>query len=299
MIANSNPSPPRCQGPSQIYGYARASSDSQVISPKMQSEDITKLALTINPRIIEDLRKWLRTYVFIDAGKSADSIPYDQRPEFVKMMNAIQPGDHLIVWRWDRIDRGSTFQAAIEWIKKYGIRLHVLEDGGREQNFDEPSQEFMATIHGGIAKYENAKRRLASMRAKQFLKDHGTYIHGMPMPGTKLIWRGGKRSYQHDEAERVLCREIGSRVYHGTFRGKPAVLGVDAVRLDFTARGEVTANGKPWSRDRIRRVAIWMLGCVDRKIEPWTDCTPYTFESASQFSTLAVPDAPPRPKVIL
>jgi DNA invertase Pin-like site-specific DNA recombinase len=251
----------------------------------MQAEDITQAALAIDPRLAERQTKWQATNLFIDAGKSAESIPWYERPAFVKLMVAIAPGDHLIVWRWDRIDRGAAYHQAVEWIQRAGIQLHVLEEGSEAKDLAEPSQELLATIHGGMAKYNNAMRRLASMRAKKFLKDHGIYRHGMTMPGYRRVvpvqnGRRGKPQYRHDEAERVLIRELGSRVRWGNLYGRRVARGVREVLADFNARGEVTAQGGPWKRGRMQKIARWWLECLDRGLEPWVDCQPYDFEPA-------------------
>ena len=286
MIAKSTPTIAPCQElpPWDLWGYSRASSDSQSHSVGRQTKDIATKAMEIVPHLGVQPRfgAWIQSNILEDDGVSAKTVPHADRPGFRRLMELCKPGDHLIVWRWDRIDRDFfTCMEAFKWMRDTPITLHVLiYKNGQPINFRESMESLIAVIMAWFGEHENEEKTEASVRGKNYRKALGTYIHGSPIPGSKLIWREGKRAYQHDEAERVLCREIATRVYWGTMRGKRAICGIRAVWLDFTARGELTADGNAWSEDRIGKVAAWMLGCVERKLEPWADCTPYTFELA-------------------
>ena len=83
-----------------IYGYARASRDTQVMSPEMQEDLIRKKASTIENGVFIHCRR--------DCGVSARVTRWNdpqRRPEFGKLMREMQPGCHLIVWRLNRLER--------------------------------------------------------------------------------------------------------------------------------------------------------------------------------------------------
>lgn len=278
--------PGECQEPPwNLWGYGRASSDKQENSPEVQKEKIAKAAISIKPSLCDSLAAWIDSNIIIDVAVSGEKVPFTERLGYQELMGRIQKGDHLVVWRWDRLDRDSfRCVSAVGEIRDRGLHLHVLQYQLAAINLKQPMQALIAVIFSGFSGFENAQKTEASMAAKAYMRNMGVYMHGMAMLGYKLIWLQGKRSYRHDEAERMLVREIGSRVHWGTWRGKRAIRGVDEILLDFQARGEVTTSGKPWSRDRIRRAAAWWLGCIDRDLEPWKDCDPYTFKTAVKLN---------------
>ncbi|NQU19754.1 MAG: recombinase family protein [Candidatus Nealsonbacteria bacterium] len=273
-----NRTEPASQAPAwNLWAYGQAPSGKQGGSPDAQAENLTRAALNIQPSLCDNLPSWIDSNLFVDAVQSAPGACCCGRPEFKRLMERIQPGDRLIVQRMDHLGRDDGEQ--INTLIRLGQRevwLYVEEVGLQPVDLSRAVDHLDPTASALAGQFTEAQRVQASIDAKESLRARGAYKHGRPIPGYKLVWRGGKRNYQHDEYERVLCREIGARVHWGIMRGQRAICGIRPVWLDFKQRGEVTANGKPWSEDRVGRVAAWMLGCTDRGMEPWVDCDPYS-----------------------
>ena len=236
---------PECQGPAwNLWGYGWSSSGKQEDPPEVQAEKLAKAAIVIQPDLRDSLAGWVGSNIFIDDATS-------DRKRFQELMARVQPGDHLVIQQWGQLDPNPV--RCVGAVRERGLHLHVLQYGEAAIDLHHPIEALVTTIFAGFGGFENAQRTEASVSTKRHLKARGAYRHGMPMPGYKLIWRRNKRSYQHDEAERVLIRELGARVYWGEMRGEKAVRGIRAVCKDFKQRGEVTANGKPWSEARLAR----------------------------------------------
>lgn len=97
------------------YGYARTSTTSQ--QSDLQTDALAKL----------DLHR-----VYVDAGVSGTLA---SRPEWDKLLDRLEPGDEVVVWKFDRIgrntlnvleavktitDRGATFRSITEQIDTSG-----------------------------------------------------------------------------------------------------------------------------------------------------------------------------------
>jgi len=261
------------------YGYVRASSDKQVLSPEVQVERIGGAAIQIAPHVKDNLAQWLQSNVapFVDAGISGDKIPYTERPGFVRLMTTLKPDDRLIVWRLDRLDRKAVrIINAMEWLREHRIHVFNLEHGIQYIDPGLPINQLLVVISAGLAGYENDKKTEASKYAKAYMKAAGTYLHGNTIPGFRLIWRERKhkrpsRAYAHDEAERQVIREFCKlKLEHG-------VRTADILK-DLRERGIRTPIGRKWGRWRVNAICSWWKGCLERGLEPWVDCIPYTFD---------------------
>lgn len=166
---------------------------------------------------------------------------WHQRQEFRKLCDEIQPGDVLLVWRLDRIDRiGFPLVGAIDYLKDRGVRIISLEDrAGRELDLDTAlgramvhmqaiSSDIWSETHARTAKENHAYRR------KHKFAD-GRYRIGMRRD---II--NGQQVDVWDDHEIEQVREIIRRHQAGeTFT---------AIAKDFHVREERTSNNKRWVR---------------------------------------------------
>jgi len=265
----------------EIWGYVRASTSKQVYSPTVQATTIAKIAKVIDPTLdCERGTGWVLSNVvpFMDLAVSGEKVPWYRRHGFMAILNAAQPGDHLVTWRFDRLDRDMLrAPGAIAAIRDTGLRLHVEEyEGGREINLDSDTETLMVVILTALGHVEQKKRTRASQASVQHRKAMGLLFHANRKVGYRRVTQsrpGQQRTkyYVHHEGERMLVREAGLR----SMSGQTA----KAIHADFAARGERTAEKTPWSIDLVVRVTRWWRECYKRGVVPFEDCDPYDFDT--------------------
>ncbi|NQY62127.1 MAG: recombinase family protein [Alteromonadaceae bacterium] len=124
-------------------GYARVSSDSQ------------ELNLQIDALLKEGCD---RSLIFTDKISGAKS----SRPGLDKCLEILSPGDHLIVWRLDRLGRSmSHLINLIESLIEKKIGFKSIQDGAIDTTT--ASGELMFNIFSALAQFE---RRLIQERTK-------------------------------------------------------------------------------------------------------------------------------------
>lgn len=224
-------------GQPRIWGYARASRNHQVKSPEVQLSLIEEKAKTIQGA------QWARCRT--DAATSATEIRWNERPEFVKLMNEMEPGDHLVIWRFDRLERSPFAMVhALEWLVNRGVSVHVLEFGGMQLDLDTPQGRMLAMIMATFAGFFADQLSEAVKSAKAWRKERGLAYQGAPPPGRIRVRRrvGGKRIIEDvwDQTQCDLIAEVKRR--------KDAHETMGTIARDFEAREEKLWNGKPWSR---------------------------------------------------
>jgi len=102
------------------FGYTRVSTEEQV-SCAMQRDLILETCV----RLSLDTP----TEIIADDGVSTTYVPFRERPGMCKLLRLVQPGDHLVVWRLDRIERGFlTFYDALRQVVERGVEIHSIED---------------------------------------------------------------------------------------------------------------------------------------------------------------------------
>ena len=229
-MASIEQAEPRC------YGYCRASRNHQVKSPEMQRDMILEKAKTIEAR-------WVRCRT--DAATSATEVRWNERPEFSKLMRELEPGDHLILWRMDRLERRPVGMVkALEWLVNRGVSIHILEHGGMQLDLDKPLGRLLVMILAGFAGFFADQLSEAVKAAIAWRKEHGLAYGHSPSPGKIRRWHQvpGRSTPMiedlWDQKQCDLIREIKRRFDRGE--------SVVAIAKDFGERGEKRWNGKPW-----------------------------------------------------
>jgi DNA invertase Pin-like site-specific DNA recombinase len=142
----------------RIYGYIRASTDKQVASPETQKQ------------IIEDYAKRLGRTVdrfFIDPAVSGKK-PLFERPDGGELSVILNPGDHVIAARLDRLSRSFIgFAHILELFLKKKITMNLCDMPGGVFDPDNPMSELMI---GVLIVFANYERRLISVRTREGLQ---------------------------------------------------------------------------------------------------------------------------------
>jgi DNA invertase Pin-like site-specific DNA recombinase len=225
-------------GNGRIFGYARASSEKPEDSVAMQEGLIRKKVEQLGGRFVR---------TFADESVSATDIPWPQRRGFMTLMARLRPGDHLIIWRLDRLDHcpvGTV--AALERVVDRGVCLHVLDHGGMQLDLDEEAGRLLVVLLGHFAELMVTYRREAARQSICWRKDRGLAYNRLPELGKCRIphstpdrKRTGIAFDLWDSGECDVIREIWRR---HELEGETLY----AIAKDLKARDARRWDGRPW-----------------------------------------------------
>ena len=111
-------------GGNAIFGYARASTDKQENTVKIQKAEIEK-------RFQDERCKNLRHGGILQDPETSSGMPLVRRQAGRELIRRLRPGDHLVITTFDRAFRN--FGEAVHWIERWlkqGITLHILRCRG-------------------------------------------------------------------------------------------------------------------------------------------------------------------------
>lgn len=191
--------------------------------------------------------------VYCDLTPSGKQISWQERDGFRALTDAIGPGDHLIVWRLDRIaeDPFETVEA-LRWLTDRGVWIHVLEFGEWRLDLDRSLGQVVTRLLAGFLDlYANPSSRQRNgfyWRSEQGLAVSNVglgkrRIYKMvrdperPHPATK---REGFDEW--DPADCDIIREIWRR---HALEGETLY----SVARDLKARDLRRWDGRPWVPD--------------------------------------------------
>lgn len=163
------------------YGYGRASKAIQEESPARQRANLLEFAQAEGIAFEEIALE----------HESATKMPYDKRPELSRLLGKLKPGDHLVVWRLDRLDRKMfRLHALIQMLIDRGVTLHTLaEMGGKRIDFDSLTGKIIAFAFGIAGEIYGEQLKDASTRARRELKSRGIASNGASPTGMRRVER--------------------------------------------------------------------------------------------------------------
>jgi DNA invertase Pin-like site-specific DNA recombinase len=168
-------------------------------------------------------------------------LPYRDRPQLKCLFDELCRGDHLILWRLDRLD-GNIFALikALRFLVNRKIYIHVLEEyGGLQIDINQDAGHGMLTVFDITAELVRQKWRRSTRRGIRRRKACGLAVGRLPSIGKKRIrTKDGAAMDVWDEAECRQIREIKARVDSGESMTK--------IAKDFHERRERTASGSLW-----------------------------------------------------
>lgn len=236
-----------------LYGYARASSDEQVLTIPGQKERIEVKADTMDGEFVHTRH---------DVA-SAEKIAWTDRPELKKLCQELRRGDTLIVWNVERLDR-DMWRAAdcCRWLDQRGVSLCLLEFMGMELDLNESTNKFFLFMFMGIAELFRGNRIKAVRHGVRRVKEAGFIPapHTVAMghrvvkvivgpelkPRRQTAKKDGKYIRYRQEwcpEQCAIIREIWVR--HYVMKQTDRRIG-----RDFQARELVTGDGVPWVQKR-------------------------------------------------
>jgi DNA invertase Pin-like site-specific DNA recombinase len=224
-----------------LFGYGRASTDKQVISPKQQEELCLKWfrdskAAGKLPANME----WAGWYC--DPNESTRK-PWVQRPQGEAVWRFLRPGDHVVVARMDRAMRSTKEVCEVlEKFKARNVRLHLLDfpiDLATDVGM------FFAQILGAVGQLERAMIATRTKESLAWKRRQGLPYGGGTPIGWKKIDKGAKSRFIVNPEERQQCEYIVQLLD----RDKLSYMRVYYKLLRSVRR----TTGKEWSKGAIER----------------------------------------------
>ena len=269
----------------KVYGYVRASdAHKQEDSPERQREIIEPICQKAADEIggvVADI---------VGELKSASEFGWEDRPVLQQLFKMLEPGDILVVWRMDRIER-SPFRmiAAVQYLcqKQVGL-IAVQERGGVTIDLRRVQDRSFVLVMALVADWWLENHSAAVKDGMARARKQGFSIGPVPPLGRRLVSMSGKPmpplvydpktrrwGYPPDcrgQKWRVVwcdneCRQIAEIVQRVRAGEKFA-----AIARDFVERGVTRSCGIPWAHIQKRGTLIgWRtrLSKVGRHPSRW------------------------------
>ena len=178
---------------------------------------------------------------------SAVKLKYNERPVFKELMQVIQPRDHLVIWRVDRLG-GEFFgsMACLEWIQDRRIVIHSIEEFGAVPiDLNSALGRVMVALLAGAKDLTNEHSRKAIAQALAWHKRRGLAYGPTPIGKRRIEVARGSKVYKvdvYDADDLEVIREIAAR---RAMNDGWAEIGRELERRQLTLN-----NGRPWAPRR-------------------------------------------------
>lgn len=176
-----------------IYGYARVSTKGQQRDGNSLEEQETRL------------REHGASVIFFDAYTGTKL----ERPEFQKLLNAVQPGDTIIATKLDRVSRSASKGIAlVDELMGKNVSLHILNMGVINNT---PTGKLIRNILFSIAEFERDMIIERTSEGKAIAREKPGYREGRPECKIDMDAFAKFRKKQKDGFMTVAecCRELG------------------------------------------------------------------------------------------
>jgi len=175
-----------------VYGYVRVSSMGQV-----EGESLETQAKQIESYAIS--KGWIvfNSNIYVEAGVSGGT-EFQQRPESVRLLSVLQPGDIVIFTKLDRAFRNvrNAFNTLHE-LKEKNISVHFLDLGGEVTGNGIGAIVF--AVMSSFASFERERIATRIREVKQMQKSQGKFVGGRRAFGYEII--DGLKVPKNDEQQ--------------------------------------------------------------------------------------------------
>jgi DNA invertase Pin-like site-specific DNA recombinase len=227
----------------RYYGYARASSLKQETSPDQQRKMIEKFVESQGGTLVHVYQE----------HESATKVAFDDRPAFKELLAAIKPGDHLVVWRLDRLERKFFRMIKLmDELLEREIMVHAIQEtGGVSLDLNTITGRLVLSVFAIAAEFYVEQLRDATMRGRLAKKQRGLATVGTPLIGMKRI----KKTLPHGEVVSIdVWDDKQLDVMYEIVHRRDAGESFTSIARDFIARGlrkpfknKRNPNGVPWA----------------------------------------------------
>lgn len=210
----------------RVWGYARCSDVEQVatgISAAAQTEMIQRYSKGLERNGAE----W--SGVFYDPEVSAWSVKFPKRPAGKKLLDALQPGDHVVALRVDRVFRSlPDMVETARLIHEKGAFLHIVDSGVSTATSEGRALIGIMTIMAELESYQTSQMTKDGMAAR---RARGIIDH-LP-PYLKWDYVGPRRYIAVDQVRYDQIREVRPLLEAGKYWGTvDALEEMDAARFE-------------------------------------------------------------------
>jgi len=193
------------------YTYARASHRQyQVDTDSVPDQNVRTLELyerNIKPlgvafgKAVEDL------------GRSAYKTPFHRRPGGNYLVEHLEPGDHLVIDKVDRIWRSlKDFTRLYEWFKTRMVTVHFVNLQGVQVSSDTPMGEFTLSLFVMVAQLESAIKSERNSAVVQMRRAEGKPHNNQAPLGMRVVFKMTKKGkepfLEWDEQQRGTMAAI-------------------------------------------------------------------------------------------
>lgn len=144
---------------------------------------------------------------------SAFKKEFGRRKAGAKIMELVQPGDHVIIDKVDRLARcARDMHNMLYWFEQHQVRVHILGLLGQNVDLDTPIGKFMVGIFGLCAEWESHVRSERTNERNKVARKLGRAQSNHPLLGTYHTrrWsRGVRKIYiKWDIGTRAIMQQI-------------------------------------------------------------------------------------------
>jgi DNA invertase Pin-like site-specific DNA recombinase len=198
------------------YGYGRVSHKDQEAGDSVPAQEARTTAyhqlISTDPERFPGLA-WGGFYG--EPGHvSAFWNPWGRRPTGKKLVKILQPGDHIIFDKIDRMWRSiDDFVVTRHWFKKRGITAHCVNFHGASFEWESPGGNFFLTMFAAMGEFWSAKMSEDIRKTKERMRHRGQWVGGQGIPCLCKKVSKGKIAWDHEKI--ALLRRIISLMDQG------------------------------------------------------------------------------------
>ena len=235
------------QSSGRIWGYARVVTSKDEKSVGEQEAMIGEAAGKLGGQLVK---------VYCDAVAAARDVRWEERRGFRALMDVLEPGDHLIVWRLEEIELNPVrILEAMRWLVDRGISVHILEFGEFQLDLDRPMGRLLVMLWAVYARFFIEYPSSVTKQTVQWRRARGLAYNKVEI-GKRRIWKmvpdprypGQIRRQGFDGWDAADCdiiREIWRRHEEGET--------LYSIAKDLKARDVRRWDGRPWVPDGCQR----------------------------------------------
>lgn len=260
------------------FGYARVSDDKQAD----KEDSITWQIEKINGYYLTKLAPQGVDFggVYQDPSAiSASKTDFLDRPAAHKLVEVMQPGDHLIIDKIDRMCRSTkNTWVTIDWLDKHKVVFHIVSFLGMNFDLSQLPCMMMLNMQTWMAEMESKVNADRVNSHNDFARKVGLAISKQPIMGCKFIKkRDHSKRYRTymvwDDNQRAVMAEI-VRLHEQCGMGWTAI-------ANFLEERAAAAAGRPystsafykrlWNPERVKRAYLYERYFIDMGIKETTE----------------------------
>ena len=230
------------------FGYARGSTLKQLLTTEMQDSLIQETVPRYNIPFAT---------TFKDSAISG-RMPFRLREEAKRLIDVIRPGDHIFVWKLDRIGRSlRDIIWTLEFMVKREVNIHILEYGAMQLDLSTAFGRLFIHFMAGFAEFEADLIAERTRAALQWRKNNGMRYHGNLVRGKKRMRPVTPVPGSRAKYILIDCPEEMELIRMAYRFNRDLKISERQLERFFASQGKTTAEGQPITKWIIHRWLHW------------------------------------------